>query len=86
MTNSNNPPVDRIKEGNLEIAIWANQTEKGTRYTTDGVVRSYTDAQGNWKKTRSLSNGEILRAARLLNLAYTRIGTLKVTEKETTTA
>lgn len=83
MTKSNNPPIERIKEGNLEIAIWANRTKKGTRYTTDGVVRSYTDSEGNWKKTRSLSDGEILRAGRLLNLAFTRIGTLKVTETAT---
>ena len=82
MTNSNNTPVDRIREGNLEIAIWANHTEKGIRYTTDGVFRKYTDQEGKWKKTRSLSNGEMLRGSQLMDLAFSRAVEVKAAESE----
>ncbi len=76
MTNSKNKPVDSIRDGSLTAAIWANETENGTRYSVD-LTRSYKDAEGKWQTTHSLSNGEILRSSHLLTLAYGRILQLK---------
>ena len=83
MTKSNNPPIKKLRDGSLVISIWANETEKGIRYTTDGITRSYTDGTGTWKDTRSLSNVEILQAARLMMETYDHIRDLKASDKET---
>lgn len=76
-TQPNNKPVDTLRDGSLKIAIWANDTEHGVRYSTSGIVRSYKDKSDQWQETRDLSNGELLKAARLLNLAYDRIAELR---------
>lgn len=81
MTNSKKEPIAKLRDGSLEIAIWANETEKGIRYATDGVIRSYLDASGNWQQSQSLSSGEIPRASWLLQKAYDRISDLKAAEK-----
>ena len=72
MTNETQKPIAKIRDGALEISIWKNLTEIGTYYAADGVTRSYKVGE-DWKKTRSLSNGELLAAARLHELAYTKI-------------
>ena len=82
MTTETQAPVAKIRDGSLEISIWENKTEKGTRYASDGVTRSYQVGE-EWKKTRSLSNGELLRAARLHEMAYTKILELRAAAKET---
>ena len=76
MTDSKNKPVDSIRDGSLTAAIWANPGENGTRYSVD-LTRSYKDTEDKWQTTHYLSNGEILRASRLLNLAYDRIVQLR---------
>ncbi len=76
-TQSNNKPVDTLRDGSLKIAIWKNTTEHGVRYSTGGIVRSYKDKNDQWQESRDLSNGEILKAVRLLNLAYNRIVELR---------
>ena len=80
MTNETQKPIATIRDKALEISIWKNQTEKGTRYAADGVTRSYKVGE-DWKKTRSLSNGELLAAARLFELAYTKILELRAADK-----
>jgi hypothetical protein len=81
MTTETKPPVAKIRDGNLEISIWENETEKGTRYAADGVIRSYKVGE-EYKNTRSLSNGELLRAARLHELAYTKILELRAAKSQ----
>jgi hypothetical protein len=84
MTTKNKAPIEKIRDGSLEISIWANETEKGIRYAADGVIRNYRVGE-EWSKTRSLSNGELLRAARLNELAYSRILELRQSDKATAT-
>ena len=76
MTEPKNKPVENIRDGGLTVAIWANESEHGTRYSVD-LTRSYKDAEDKWQTTNSLSNGEILRGSRLLTLAYDRILQIK---------
>lgn len=40
-TETNKEPIEKFRDGSLEISIWKNETEKGIRYATDGVTRSY---------------------------------------------
>ena len=81
MTNETQKPISKIRDGALEISIWGNQTEKGVRYSTNGVVRSYKEGD-EWKKTWSLSGREHLASARLHEMAYTKILELRAADKE----
>lgn len=79
-TTSNNKPVATLRDGALKVSIWGNRNEKGVFYSAD-LVRSYTDEAGDWHDSRSFSGGDLLRAARLLNLAYDQIGELRADDK-----
>jgi len=72
MTQEKNKPVETIRDGSLSAVIWANEAKNGLRYSVE-LVRSYKDANDQWQNTGYLSNGEILRGSRLLNMAYDRI-------------
>jgi len=70
-----NQPVENLFDGPLKAAIWANpgKEEGSLRYSVE-LSRNYKDGQGNWQSSNTYSGAEILRIARLANLAYTRIG------------
>ena len=78
----NNGPTDTLRDGNLKASIWGNRNESGAWYSVD-LTRSYTDEAGGWHDSRSLSNGEILRGARLLERAYDRVLELRAADKAT---
>ncbi len=81
MTNqTKNKPEETIRDGSLKAVIWKNSSEKGTRFSVE-LVRGYKVADGNWKDTHYLSNGEILKGSRLLEKAYDRIGELRLEDK-----
>ena len=51
MTDSKNKPVEQIRDGSLTVAIWANDSEHGTRYSVE-LTRSYKDKDDQWQTTR----------------------------------
>ena len=68
---ANKKPIDRFRDGKLEVTIWENQGENGAFYSTD-LTRSYKDSDG-WKQTKGgFSGAELLRAADLFRRAYVR--------------
>lgn len=69
-------PVDKLHDGRLSIAIWANKGEHGPIYNTT-LAYSYKDKDGNWRNTDSIPGNELLRAAHLSERAYTSIQLLK---------
>lgn len=74
MTTSTNQPADTIRDGALKVTIWKNFGDKGTFYSLEP---SRTYKQGEvFKDSHSLSGTEPIQMARLLHLAYTRIGEL----------
>jgi hypothetical protein len=79
-TTPTNRPIATLRDGSLKASVWGNPGESGVRYNVD-LVRSYTDEQGAWRDTRSLSGGELLRAARLLERAYERVLDLRAADK-----
>ena len=80
MTKATNQPYETHRDGSLKVAIFRNESDKGIRFSAQ-LDRSYTDDQGQWRTSTSLSNAELLRAARLLTLAYDRIAVLKAQVK-----
>lgn len=79
-TLSTNGPIETLRDGSLKASIWGNRNDSGVRYSVD-LTRSYTDEAGVWRDSRSLSNGELLRGARLLERAYDRVLELRATDK-----
>jgi hypothetical protein len=65
-------PVHEIRLGLVKAAIWANETEAGIRHNVT-VERLYKDAEGRWKNTDSLGRDDLLVAAKVLDLAHSRI-------------
>lgn len=79
MTNTvnNNEPIARLKDRTLQIAIWRNYSEDAkVFYSTSKIKRTYKDNE-NYQETDTLSGTQLLQAARLLELAYTRIRELE---------
>ena len=72
MNTQSNKPVDTIRDGSLKATIWMNQRENGKAYSVQ-ITRSYKDDQGNWHDSDSFSGSELLRVARLADIAYSEI-------------
>lgn len=73
-------PSERIQDGNLTIAIWKNESSKGTYYVASAPKRSYKDKNGNYQNTTSLRGSQLLKAQALIGLAYTRIRELEAAD------
>ncbi|WP_282091460.1 hypothetical protein [Epibacterium ulvae] len=74
-------PKLRHRDGLVEVAVWERDTEKGTVYNTERT-RSFHDSDGNWKKTHSIPERDLLKAARLDQKAYESIAKLKQQAQE----
>lgn len=72
MNTQSNKPVDTIRDGSLKATIWMNLRESGKAYSVQ-ITRSYRDDQGNWHESDSFGGSELLRVARLANIAYDEI-------------
>ena len=72
MSTSNAKPVDTIRDGSLKATIWANFGDNGTFYSVQ-ITRTYQDEQGNYHDSDSFSNAQLLRVARLAQIAYDEI-------------
>ena len=74
--NKGNAPVETLRDGSLKLAIFQNQRETGTSYSTE-PGRLYTDANGNIREAKSFSAVESLKMARLHEKAYDRISQIR---------
>ncbi|QDV42516.1 hypothetical protein Enr13x_23640 [Stieleria neptunia] len=77
-----NKPADTIRYGGVKGVIWKNAGKDGKpdRYSVT-YVRSYTDADGNWKDTSSLSEIDNLKLGVLIPQVATRIAELKAADR-----
>lgn len=70
--NNTTPPAQTLRDGALFAKIWRNSSEKGTFYSVQ-LGRTYSDDQGNPHDSGSFSNSELLRIARLAQIAYDEV-------------
>ena len=82
MTNETKKPAKTLRDGNLKVAIWKNESKNGHFYSVDAPIRSYMMDENQWKETSSLSGSEPLRAAYLLQKAYDAILELQENDKQ----
>ena len=69
MTTTTHQPIDTIRDGGLNATIWKREGEKRPFYSVE-LSRTYKDAQGNYQDATSFSGSELLRIARLAQIAY----------------
>ncbi len=65
-------PAGHLRDGTLKATIWKNPTEQGYRYSVQ-LQRIYEDRNGTLKNTDRFSGSELLRIARLAQLAYDEV-------------
>ena len=79
--NSENRPIKSHRDGGVEVAIWRRETDKGPVFNTERT-RSYQDKEGNWQKTHSIPERDLLKAAKLDARAYERIHQMRRQDRD----
>lgn len=73
---SNQPPVDTIRDRNLRADIWRNEKDGKADFVVE-FYRTYKDDAGNYHKTNTLRDSDVLRAEKVLDRAYDKLTELK---------
>jgi hypothetical protein len=79
---SSKQPAARVNLHPVSAAIWRNQNAEGTAFYSVTIQRSYKDAEGKWKSSDSLNEGDLLLAAKVLDLAHTEISKLRASDRK----
>lgn len=74
-------PVENIRHGNVEIAIWRNEGEKGTFYSASAPTIRYND-NGEWKDGSSFGRHDLLDLAEVAREAATKLRDLQKTRTQ----
>lgn len=64
-------PVHEIRMGRIKAAIWANDTDNGTRHNVT-ITRLYKDGD-EWKTSSSFGREELPLVAKIADMAHTWI-------------
>ena len=68
-TKETNKPALTVTDGALRAAIWRNKSERGDFYSVT-FSRRYKRSEGEYANATSFSGAELLRLARLAEIAY----------------
>ena len=52
-------PIKTVKVGGIQLAIWANETSKGT-FNSITIDKSYKDGE-TWKRTKSFKPADLVK-------------------------
>ena len=75
-------PVSTIDLFPVEASIWRNEGTKGVFYNVTLTSR-YKDANGKWQNSPSLSENELLLAAKALDMAHSETLRLRANDRAT---
>lgn len=56
-----NPPSAKFKSGAVEVTAWRNTDAQGKSYLTYSVERIYKDKDGNFKRTSTMREHDLMR-------------------------
>lgn len=62
-------PEKRLHDRGLELALWRNDGEYGPTYSGK-LSRSYRDSEGEWQKTQTLREQDMLVVPGLVSRGY----------------
>lgn len=80
MSQSHPKPAAEVRDGNIKLAIWRNQSEKGAFYSVE-PSRTYTDNNNQAKSSSSFSGTDLFKLKRLCDKAYDTIQELRAQDK-----
>ena len=82
MTSEANKPIETLRDGSMKAAIWKNpgKGDKPPFYSVE-ITRSYKDDSDKWHDSHSFTGSELLRAARLAEIAYGQVLVLKAKDR-----
>lgn len=78
---TNKPPVARLRIGLIAASIWGRDTDNGSFYSVS-FERRYKDAHDEWQSTHSYNADDLLILAKLADQAHSRILELQTEEAE----
>ncbi|MEO0632331.1 MAG: hypothetical protein AAFY46_16630 [Planctomycetota bacterium] len=82
---SDTKPIDTIRLGALNAAIWKNDAADKPPWYNVTLERRYRDQQsGEWKSTQTFGRDDMLPLAKLLDMTHTRIMGLQADDREAT--
>jgi hypothetical protein len=84
-TETAKPPVKKLQDGLLNLAVWGRETDNGTFYTVTHE-RRYKNKNGEWAGTQSLGEDDLLSMAELYRQAYKEIKQLRSSLRHTEAA
>ena len=67
------PPLDRIRLGLVQAAIWKNTDSEGRTYYATTFEKRYQDAGGDWQATASFHRDDLLLFSKAADMAFDRI-------------
>ena len=74
-------PVQSIRFGQLEAAIWRNETDSGVFYNVT-VKRHFVNDSGSWGESQSFGYEDLPTLAKLTNDCHSAIYRMKVRDAE----
>lgn len=81
MPSTKKQPIDRIRLGTVQAAIWKNTDDEGRPWYAVTLERLYRDGENKWKSTASFGRDELLSVAKVADLANTRIHELVTADR-----
>mgnify|MGYP003700451899 CR=1 FL=1 len=70
---SNNPPVDHVRLGAVQAAIWRNIDSEGRARYDVTVEKRYRDDAGEWHSTNSFGRDDLPLLSKVTDIAHTRV-------------
>lgn len=80
-TGSKAQPLETVRIGAVQAAIWMNTIKDGSVRFNATVERIYRDDQGNWQTSTSFGRDDLLLLRKVLDQAHTRIYDLIAAER-----
>ena len=82
MSDDSKQPAARLNLHPVHASIWRNQNADGAIFYSATIQRRYKDADGKWKSADSFNEGDLLLAAKVLDLAHTEISKFRASDRK----
>lgn len=82
MTTTTNQPIDHVRLGAVQAAIWQNTDRNSIPRYNVTFERLYRDADENWKSTSSFGRDDLPLLAKVADHAHTRVFELQAADRE----
>jgi hypothetical protein len=66
-------PIQEFRLGRIKAAVWANETQLGTRYSVTIVRLFKADGEATWRTSTAFNRDDLPLVAKVADLAHTYI-------------